>query len=206
MWMPKPRLPDRPSEPAALILALVVLVLGLVAVPAAAQDGAATGTADGAVAEGAAPDEALTGEAGDDAAEDPETGADDVPDIDAILEGGEEVLGGGGFTYDPGDRRDPFKSLLRAREESGPRGPRPDGIPGLLIDELIISGIFRTSEGWVAQVQSAEKDKSYLIRIGDQLYDGDVISMSRNEVVFKQIVEDQAALKPFREVVKKLNP
>lgn len=206
MWMPKPRLPERPSEPAALILALVVLVLGLVAVPAAAQDGAATGTADGAVAEGAAPDEALTGEAGDDAAEDPETGADDVPDIDAILEGGEEVLGGGGFTYDPGDRRDPFKSLLRAREESGPRGPRPDGIPGLLIDELIISGIFRTSEGWVAQVQSAEKDKSYLIRIGDQLYDGDVISMSRNEVVFKQIVEDQAALKPFREVVKKLNP
>jgi hypothetical protein len=42
--------------------------------------------------------------------------------------------------------------------------------------------------------------------VGDQLYDGDVISISGKEAIFKQIVDDPTALKPFREVVKKLNP
>jgi hypothetical protein len=47
---------------------------------------------------------------------------------------------------------------------------------------------------------------SVLLKEGDQLYDGDVVSINRAEVVFKQIVQDPTALKPFREVVKSLNP
>ena len=62
------------------------------------------------------------------------------------------------------------------------------------------------SDGPAAQVQSADQDRSFLIRIGDQLYDGDVVSISSKEIVFKQIVGDPTALKPFREVVKKLEP
>lgn len=126
--------------------------------------------------------------------------------INQILEGEEEALAGGGYTYDPGDRRDPFESLLDARQASTERGPRPEGVPGLLIDEVEVSGIFVTPEGTVAQVAAANKEKSYLLRVGDQLYDGEVISISGNEVVFRQIVRDPTALKPFREVVKKLNP
>jgi hypothetical protein len=126
--------------------------------------------------------------------------------VDEILMDEEAMLAGEGYFYDPGNRRDPFKSLLVARERLEFRGPRPDGIPGLLIDEIDITGIFMTSDGPVAQVASADQDKSYLLRIGDQLYDGDVISISANEAVFKQIVDDPTALKPFREVVKKLNP
>lgn len=126
--------------------------------------------------------------------------------IDQILEGEEEALAGGGYTYDPGDRRDPFESLLDARQATAERGPRPEGVPGLLIDEVEVSGIFVTPEGAVAQVAAANKEKSYLLRVGDQLYDGEVISISGNEVVFRQIVRDPTALKPFREVVKKLNP
>jgi len=126
--------------------------------------------------------------------------------VDEILMDEEAMLAGEGYFYDPGSRRDPFKSLLEARERLEFRGPRPDGIPGLLVDEISITGIFLTSDGPVAQVASADQDKSYLLRIGDQLYDGDVISISENEAVFKQIVDDPTALKPFREVVKKLNP
>jgi hypothetical protein len=128
------------------------------------------------------------------------------PDIDQILEGEEEVLSGTGFSYDPGNRRDPFKSLLAAPDRPEFRGPRPDGIPGLLIDEIDLTGIFRTSKGYVAQVSAANQKRSYLLKEGDQLYDGDVVSINRNEVVFKQIVQDPTALKPFREVVKSLNP
>ena len=126
--------------------------------------------------------------------------------VEDILRDEAAMLAGEGYFYDPGNRRDPFKSLLAAREKVELRGPRPEGIPGLLIDEIDITGIFLTSDGPVAQVAAADREKSYLLRIGDQLYDGDVISISGSEAVFKQIVDDPTALKPFREVVKKLNP
>lgn len=128
------------------------------------------------------------------------------PDIDQILEGEEEVLSGSGFTYDPGNRRDPFKSLLIEQQTREFRGPRPEGIPGLLIDEIDLTGIWRTSKGFVAQVVASNQKKTFLLKEGDQLYDGDVVSINKKEVVFKQIVQDQTALKPFREVVKSLNP
>jgi hypothetical protein len=157
----------------------LLLLLAVAALPAAAQD----------------PEAPL-----------PEEGAEPgVPDIDSILQGEEEVLGGGGYTYDPGGRRDPFRSLLEARNVER-RGPRPEGVPGLLIDEIVITGLFDTPRGWVAQVRAADQGKSFLIREGDQLYDGEVVSIGRNEVAFKQVVQDPTALKPFQEVVKKLNP
>jgi len=130
----------------------------------------------------------------------------DLGNIDEILEGEEEVLSGSGFSYDPGNRRDPFKSLLAAPDRPEIRGPRPEGVPGLLIDEIDLTGIFRTSKGFVAQVVASNQKKSYLLKEGDQLYDGDVVSINKNEVVFKQVVQDPTALKPFREVVKNLNP
>ncbi len=82
--------------------------------------------------------------------------------------------------------------------------PRPDGVPGLLIDEIQLKGILRTPKGFVAQVSLPEGRKSYLLREGDRLLDGDVISINRSQIIFKQVVEFPTALKPFREVVKSL--
>jgi len=132
--------------------------------------------------------------------------APNTGDIDEILQGEEDVLSGNGFSYDPGNRRDPFKSLLAGPERTEIRGPRPEGIPGLLIDEIDLKGIWKTGKGYVAQVVATNQKKTYLLKDGDQLYDGDVVSISHAEVVFKQIVQDPTALKPFREVVKSLNP
>ena len=126
--------------------------------------------------------------------------------VDDILAGEEEVLAGTTYSYDPGSRRDPFRSLLAAKDKSERKGALPEGIPGLLIEEIDLTGIFRTSRGFVAQVLASNKEKSYLIREGDQLYDGDVVSITQQEVVFKQIVNDPTVIKPFREVVKKLSP
>lgn len=132
---------------------------------------------------------------------------EEVEDIDAILEGEEGLFGeGDGYSYDPAGRRDPFQSLLQVSERPELRGPRPEGIPGLLIDEIALIGVLRTPSGWIAQVQAADKQKSYLLKEGDQLYDGEVVSIDRSEVVFKQEVRDPAAIKPFRERVKTLNP
>jgi type IV pilus assembly protein PilP len=168
--------------PPWLALLLLALLLAAAAGPAAAQQ-----------ERDAAPQDDRAGE---------ETS---VPDIDSILQGEEEILGGGGYTYDPGGRRDPFRSLLETRDVER-RGPRPEGVPGLLIDEIVITGLFDTPRGWVAQVRASDQGKSFLLREGDGLYDGEVVSIGRNEVVFKQVVQDPTALKPFQEVVKKLNP
>lgn len=118
----------------------------------------------------------------------------------------EETPPAAGYTYEAGNRRDPFVSLLDARRSSREQQPRPPGIPGLLIDEIRVSGIFVTSRGTVAQVRAGDRDESYLLRPGDRLFDGEVIAVLDGEVVFRQEVRDATALKPFREVVKKLNP
>jgi len=127
-------------------------------------------------------------------------------DSDELLADEERMFLGEGYVYDPGDRRDPFKSLLIVRERIAMRGPRPEGIPGLLIAEIDLTGILITPDGPFAQVRSTQEDKSYLLREGDQLYDGDVVSIAARELTFKQIVDDPTAVKPFREVVKKLTP
>jgi hypothetical protein len=132
--------------------------------------------------------------------------AEDAAKIDEMLEEDEAVLQGIVSTYDPGTRRDPFRSLLAAAPKPALRGPRPEGVAGLLIDEIDITGIFRTSKGFVAQVQAQNEKKSFLLRPGDQVYDGDVLRIDTNEVVFRQIVNDPTVIKPFREVVKKLRP
>ncbi|HET9765310.1 MAG TPA: hypothetical protein VFS60_00605 [Thermoanaerobaculia bacterium] len=132
--------------------------------------------------------------------------AADEQTIDQILAGEEEVLAGEGYSYDPAGRRDPFISLLQRTLLKEAPQQRPEGVPGLLIDEIEVKGIFRMQERTFAQVQASDKDKSYLIQEGDQLYDGEVVSIAPGEVTFKQVVNDPSVIKPFREVVKKLNP
>jgi len=186
----------------SLLLSLLLIVCVSVS-PVASQQPAATTAPDAA-----ADDAAAEGEG------DLDTPPPEEPDLEAIermLREDEEVLGGSGYTYDPGDRRDPFLSLLRVTETPELLGPRPDGVPGLLIDEIEVTGVFVTPQGAVAQVQAADKAKSYLLHVGDDLYDGSVVAIRFDrgevaEVVFKQDVRDATAAKPFREVIKQLNP
>jgi len=150
----------------------------------------------GVLAQEAEPEEPLVGS---------ESEEEEYDNIEEILVEDEEDFAGRGITYDPGDRRDPFRSLLKNDLSERSVGPRPDGIAGLMVTEVQITGVFITADGPVAQVETADSTKSYLLRAGDQMFDGDVVSIARDEVVFKQIINDPTALKPFREVVKKLN-
>jgi len=192
------------TKPAILIAATILIVSLAVSWAAFAQGQKPAAPAAPAAAPPASSSQ--PGGASGSATGSTDAGGADLGNIDEILEGEEEVLSGSGFSYDPGNRRDPFKSLLAAPDRPEIRGPRPEGVPGLLIDEIDLTGIFRTSKGFVAQVVASNQKKSYLLKEGDQLYDGDVVSINKNEVVFKQVVQDPTALKPFREVVKNLNP
>jgi len=121
----------------------------------------------------------------------------------ALIEQEEAALAGRAYTYDPAGRRDPFRSLL-VRPEDRARGERPPGIAGMSIDDVVIHGIWKTRTGYIAQVRAVD-NKSYLIRGGDLLYDGEVTRVGPNEVVFRQNINDPQSVKPFREVTKQLN-
>jgi hypothetical protein len=130
--------------------------------------------------------------------------------IEEILSRGEEALDSG-QVYDPGDRRDPFRSLVRVTEAPPVSGPRSKDKDGLLIDELTITGIWQTRSGPVAQVQSSDNPVSFLLNEGDQLFDGEVLTIryvrgEGGEVIFRQVVQDPDAPRPFREVTKRLKP
>ena len=114
---------------------------------------------------------------------------------------GDTTVEGRQYVYDPAGRRDPFKSLL-VRERS--RETRPPGIAGLSVDEMELQGIWKTRSGWLAQVRGSD-DKSYLLRKGDVLFDGEVIDVKANELTLRQNVNDPQSVKPFRDVVKRLN-
>ena len=121
----------------------------------------------------------------------------------SLIEQDESAMSGRSYTYDPAGRRDPFRSLLvREQQRGGPQ--RPPGIAGFSIDDLIVHGIWKTKSGYVAQIRATD-NKSYLIRAGDLLYDGEVIRVGPNEVSFRQNLNDPQSVKPFREVTKQLN-
>jgi type IV pilus assembly protein PilP len=115
----------------------------------------------------------------------------------------ESALAGRAYSYDPAGRRDPFRSLL-VRETNKGGVERPPGIAGIAIDDLVVHGIWKTKAGYVAQVRATD-NKSYLIRAGDLLYDGEVVRVGPNEVVLRQNINDPQSVKPFREVTKQLN-
>lgn len=120
-----------------------------------------------------------------------------------MIEQEEAALAGRAYSYDPAGRRDPFRSLL-VRADERARGERPPGIAGMSIDDVVIHGIWRTRSGYIAQVRATD-NKSYLVRAGDLLYDGEVTRVGPNEVVFRQNINDPQSVKPFREVTKQLN-
>jgi len=120
-----------------------------------------------------------------------------------LIEQDESAMSGRAYSYDPAGRRDPFRSLL-VREQSRGGAERPPGIAGISIDDLVVHGIWKTKAGYVAQIRATD-NKSYLIRAGDLLYDGEVTRVGPNEVSFRQNLNDPQSVKPFREVTKQLN-
>jgi Tfp pilus assembly protein PilP len=120
-----------------------------------------------------------------------------------LIEQEESALAGRAYSYDPAGRRDPFRSLL-VREQNRGGVERPPGIAGISIDDIVLHGIWKTKAGYVAQVRATD-NKSYLIRAGDLLYDGEVVKVGPNEVTFRQNINDPQSVKPFREITKQLN-
>jgi Tfp pilus assembly protein PilP len=112
-----------------------------------------------------------------------------------------------GFTYNPEGRRDPFVSLMRRGGATalggGAPGTRPPGLAGLGVNEVTLRGTVQSRDGFVAILQGADQ-KTYIVRPGDKLFDGTVRTITQNETVFLQQVNDPLSLEKQREVRKVL--
>lgn len=116
----------------------------------------------------------------------------------------EQLIEPPGYTYNPEGRRDPFVSLLRRGSDlAGSTATRPAGLAGLSVAEVTLRGTVQSREGFVAILQGADQ-KAYIVRPGDKLFDGTVRTVSQNDVVILQQVNDPLSLEKLREVRKVL--
>ena len=117
----------------------------------------------------------------------------------------EEPSGPESYHYDPQGRRDPFQSLIGPAPKIAP-GQRPPGPPGFLIDEIKLQGVVRTKQQGLIGMINGPDNRSYLLKVGDKVLDGEVIRITPSSVVFRQEVNDPTRIERFREVVKDLSP
>ncbi|NOT24923.1 MAG: hypothetical protein HOP16_02365 [Acidobacteria bacterium] len=109
-----------------------------------------------------------------------------------------------GFTYSPEGRRDPFVNLTdRGADALANNGPRPVGLAGLGASEVTLRGTLRSRDGFVAMLQGSDQ-KTYIVRPGDKLFDGTVSTISQNDLVILQQVNDPLSIEKQREVRKGL--
>lgn len=142
--------------------------------------------------------------------------AQDAPATDTMTEDGafnieenledilQEPLGADSYRYDSQGRRDPFRSLIGPARTSG-IGERPPGTPGFLVDEIDLAGVIRTKQRMVAMIAGPD-NKGHLLSVGDKVFDGEVVRITQDSIVFRQEVNDPTRIERFREVVKELAP
>lgn len=119
----------------------------------------------------------------------------------------QQLIEPAGFDYKPEGRRDPFVSLVRpgraGRGGTSAAASRPAGIAGLGVADVTLKGTMRGREGFVAILQGADQ-KTYIVRPGDKLFDGTIRTISQNDLVVVQQVNDPLSIAKQREVRKVL--
>jgi Tfp pilus assembly protein PilP len=120
----------------------------------------------------------------------------------------------GGYTYNAQGRRDPFVSLVKpVGPDTGAKTRKP-GMEGFLIQEIALKGIVRTpgggedagaQPGYIAMFQGTD-GKSYFVRVGQRLFDGQIVAIDATTVTFRQEVADPLSPVKTREIRQSLYP
>jgi hypothetical protein len=108
------------------------------------------------------------------------------------------------YTYDPLGRRDPFVDLLVGIKAKGPTTPKG----ALTVGDAKVVGITQGKEGYTAIIVGAD-NKARFMKAGDKLYDGQIISIEKDKVIFRQDFTEENPAAPglrSKEVEKRLNP
>lgn len=104
-------------------------------------------------------------------------------------------------TVAPG-KRDPFVSPVQSRSNA----PLNCGTGKrcLVLDQTRLEGIVKAPNGMIAVVANSA-NKAYFLRENDPVYNGFVMRITPDSVVFRETISDRLGRKSTREVVKKVN-
>jgi len=110
-----------------------------------------------------------------------------------------------GYTYDAGNRRDPFVSLMRRGADTQSKVPsvRPPGLGGLTAGEITLKGVLASQGGYVGIVLGAD-NKTYIVHSGEALLDGTIRTITPDAMVILQQVNEPLSLQKQRELKKVL--
>jgi Tfp pilus assembly protein PilP len=99
-------------------------------------------------------------------------------------------------------KRDPFISPIR---EQGATGPScTTGKKCLAINSIVLRGIVKSQAGMIAVVESSVRRISYFLRENDPVFNGYVVKITGDTVVFRENVMDRLGKQSTRDVVMKV--
>jgi len=67
------------------------------------------------------------------------------------------------------------------------QSPAPKPVTAFLLDEMQVTGIFRTPRGYAAMVEATPIKLSYVIYPGEEFYDGQLVAVEENRLVFRRV-------------------
>ncbi len=102
-------------------------------------------------------------------------------------------------------RRDPFISAIRTANSGGPMGPPcATGKRCLSIPELTLHGIVKDATGKMMALVVTPTNRMYILRESDQVFNGSVVKITSDSVIFREYATDNLGHETAHEVVKKI--
>jgi hypothetical protein len=101
-----------------------------------------------------------------------------------------------------GGRRDPFLSPVVNRSMGG--SGCSTGKRCLAVDQIALTGIVKSDAGMIAVVVNS-MNKAYFLRENDPVFNGYVVKITGDSIVFKETMQDKLGKSFTREVTKKIS-
>jgi hypothetical protein len=98
-------------------------------------------------------------------------------------------------------KRDPFESIIRIQSDANRRCA--SGKKCLIVGQIELKGIVSSPNGMIAMVENSER-KTYFLHENDPVFNGEVVKIERNAIIFRETVVDRAGRQSSRNVVKRL--
>lgn len=80
-----------------------------------------------------------------------------------------------------------YKQLRENAASNGTPLPKVTGV--LTLDEMAVTGIFRTPRGYAAMVEATPIKLSYTIYPGEKFFDGQLVAIEENRLVFRKVIK-----------------
>lgn len=86
-----------------------------------------------------------------------------------------------------GTRLDYFKKIRNDAIDNGRTLPKVTSV--LLLDEMSVTGIFKTPRGYAAMIKAEPINLSFTIYPGDRFFDGQFVAVDENNLVFRKVTK-----------------